>query len=45
VVINQHFAKGLNVVAAPVLLGEVAHRDFRQVDLDNFGEESRIGFG
>jgi len=31
---NQHFAKGLNVVAAAVLLREVTHRDFRQVDLD-----------
>jgi hypothetical protein len=37
VVINQHFAKGLNVVAAPVLLRELTHRDFGQVDLDGFG--------
>jgi hypothetical protein len=44
-VVNQHLPKRLNIVAAPVLLGEIAHRNFSQIDLNGFGQERRVGFG
>src|ERR1041384_1710996 len=43
--INHNFPKKLNIRAPPILLGEIAHRNFSQIDLNGFGQECRVGFG
>src|SRR4051812_11283909 len=45
VVVNEHLAEGLYIVAATLLLGEITDRNLRQIDLNSICQKSRVRLG